>query len=218
LLSRLSDTDISITQQDATILSTPVSRCCPNPYTNTAVIIVDLSAVGLDCEWRPSAYGGSGTGDPNSAMGASADHPVATLQLAFRDEVFVIDLLGISGVVTSVASTRNIDRESSSAESTPQGIVVDGAVSSSSSSNSSSSSSSSGDRSSGDGDGSVGSDTYIEHRLLPLSRGVLSAEEGALCAAIGELFAHTKIAILGTHCALFPEFNLPCILLFTSQC
>jgi hypothetical protein len=212
LLSRLSDTDISIIQQDATILSTPVSRCCPNPYTNTAVIIVDLSAVGLDCEWRPSAYGGSGTGDSNSAMGASADHPVATLQLAFRDEVFVIDLLGISGVVTSVASTGNIDRESSSAESTPQGIVVDGAVSSSSSS------SSSGDRSSGDGDGSVGSDTYIEHRLLPLSRGVLSAEEGALCAAIGELFAHTKIAILGTHCALFPAFNMPCILLFTSQC
>jgi hypothetical protein len=173
---------------------------------NTTVIILDLSAVGLDCEWRPSAYGGSGTGDANNTTGASTDHPVATLQLAFRDEVFVIDLLGISGVVTGVAPTSNIDRDRSSAESIRQESVVDGAVSSSSSS--SSSSYSSGDSNSGDGQSSVSSDTFKEYRQYPLSRGILSAEEGALCAAIGELFAHTKIAILGTHYTFYQAFLL----------
>ena len=152
--------------------------------------------MGLDCEWRPSAYGGSGAGDPNSALGASTDHPVATLQLAFREEVFVIDLLAISGVVTGLAPSSSAEGGSRrGAESTPQGSGAD-LDSSNSNSNSDSGSGSAGN-SNTSADGSVGSDSFIEYRLHPNSRGVLSTVEGALCAALGELFAHTKIAILG---------------------
>lgn len=38
-----------------------------------------------------------------------------------------------------------------------------------------------------------------EYRIFPVSQGTLNEEEAALCAAVGELFSHNKIAILGTN-------------------
>ena len=112
-----------------------------------------MSAVGLDCEWQPTYYGGRGSTDMNP-LGDNVDHPVATLQLAFRNQVFVIDMLSISGIITKVQGEEN-----------------------------------------GSTDISATSDQSTQHREA--SRRTLTSEEGALCAAVGELFSHTKIAILG---------------------
>jgi hypothetical protein len=110
-----------------------------------------MSAVGLDCEWQPTYYGGKGSTEGNP-LGDNVDHPVATLQLAFRNEVFIIDMLSISGVVTTFKADYSTDISTAIDQSTQ----------------------------------SVG----------PL-RKTLTSEERALCAAVGELFSHTKIAILG---------------------
>ena len=72
--------------------------------------------MGLDCEWRPTHYGSKSPFAPKNVIDlpsdtgikgpgsdlleAKEDHPVATLQLAFREEIFIIDLLSLSGVVT----------------------------------------------------------------------------------------------------------------------
>ena len=115
-----------------------------------------MSAVGLDCEWQPTYYGGKGPTEINPT-GDNVDHPVATLQLAFRDQVFVIDMLSISGFVTKIDQV-----EEDSSTSTDIGATSDQST-----------------------------------QLRKGSRRILSSEERALCAAIGELFSHTKIAILG---------------------
>ena len=115
-----------------------------------------MSAVGLDCEWQPTYYGGKGPTELNPT-GDNVDHPVATLQLAFRDQVFVIDMLSISRFVTKI-----LPAEEDSDPSTDMSATSDQST-----------------------------------QLRKGSRRTLSSEERALCAAIGELFSHTKIAILG---------------------
>lgn len=114
-----------------------------------------MSAVGLDCEWQPTYYGGKGSTEGNP-LGDNVDHPVATLQLAFRNEVFIIDMLSISGIVTKIKAEAEEDY------STDISAAIDQST-----------------QSSGP------------------SRKTLTSEERALCAAVGELFSHTKIAILG---------------------
>lgn len=111
-----------------------------------------MSAVGLDCEWQPTYYGGKGSTETNP-LGDNVDHPVATLQLAFRNEVFIIDMLSISGIVTKIKAEAEEDDSSAAIDQSTQSIGP--------------------------------------------SRKTLTAEERALCAAVGELFSHTKIAILG---------------------
>jgi hypothetical protein len=114
-----------------------------------------MSAVGLDCEWQPTYYGGKGPTELNP-LGDDVDHPVATLQLAFRNEVFIIDMLSISGIVTKIKAETEED------DSTDNSAAVDQTTQS-----------------------------------IGPSRRTLTTEERALCAAVGELFSHTKIAILG---------------------
>ena len=116
-----------------------------------------MSAVGLDCEWQPTYYGGKGSTETNPT-GDNVDHPVATLQLAFCNEVFIIDMLSISGIVTKIKAEAEAEED----YSTDISAVVDQSTK------------------------SVGP-----------SRKTLTSEERALCAAVGELFSHTKIAILG---------------------
>jgi hypothetical protein len=120
-----------------------------------------MSAVGLDCEWQPTYYGGKGSTEGNP-LGDNVDHPVATLQLAFRNEVFIIDMLSISGIVTKIKAEAEAEAEEEEDDSTDVSTVVDQSTQ------------------------SVGP-----------SRKALTTEERALCAAVGELFSHTKIAILG---------------------
>ena len=122
-----------------------------------------MSAVGLDCEWQPTYYGGKGPTELNPT-GDNVDHPVATLQLAFRDQVFVIDMLSISGIVTKI---HQVEKDGST--TTDIGAT---------------------------------SDQSTQLRRGSASRRILSSEERALCATIGELFSHTKIAILGQSHAL----------------
>lgn len=114
-----------------------------------------MSAVGLDCEWQPTYYGGKGPTETNPT-GDNVDHPVATLQLAFRNEVFIIDMLSISGIVTKTKAEAEGDYST---------------------------------------DISAAIDQSTQSRGL--SRKTLTSEERGLCAAVGELFSHTKIAILG---------------------
>ena len=123
-----------------------------------------MSAVGLDCEWQPTYYGGKGPTEVNPT-GDNVDHPVATLQLAFRDQVFVIDMLSISGFVTKILQVAedSTDRCATSDQST---------------------------------------------QPRKGSRRTLSSEERALCAAIGELFSHTKIAILGRSHSLHSLYSI----------
>ena len=140
-----------------------------------------VSAVGLDCEWRPSAYGGTGTLDSNP-LGGSEDHPVATLQLAFREEIFIIDMLTISGVVTYKSYEKN----------NGNGINKTIIESSGSSSSDEISLKESNTRET-NGSDLLSSSVPMEEKHTK----TLTEAEGALCAALGELFAHQKIAILG---------------------
>jgi hypothetical protein len=94
--------------------------------------------VGLDCEWRPSS---SWSGDD--------DHPVATLQLATREEVFVIDMQTLcSGDNTGSGTHTNPMNVNSHSDRFPVRVIE-------------------------------------------------TEAEAALCAALGELFTHRHIAILG---------------------
>ena len=126
-----------------------------NTFCIIIVSYIGMSAVGLDCEWQPTYYGGKGSTEGNP-LGDNVDHPVATLQLAFRNEVFIIDMLSISGIVTKIKAEAEEDY------STDISAAIDQST-----------------QSSGP------------------SRKTLTSEERALCAAVGELFSHTKIAILG---------------------
>ena len=132
-------------------------------YASSAV-----PAVGLDCEWRPTAYG-TGTSDSN-ILGGSEDHPVATLQLAFRDEIFIIDMLSLSGTVTN----RDIENGSDVINESDKTRILN-------------------DEEKMHFTSSSSSFSLSEERHTHS----LTEAEGILCAALGELFAHQKIAILG---------------------
>ena len=127
-----------------------------------------VPAVGLDCEWRPTAYG-TGTSDSN-ILGGSEDHPVATLQLAFRDEIFIIDMLSLSGTVTN----RDIENGSDVINESDKTRILN-------------------DEEKMHFTSSSSSFSLSEERHTHS----LTEAEGILCAALGELFAHQKIAILG---------------------
>ena len=82
-----------------------------------------MSAVGLDCEWQPTYYGGKGPTETNPT-GDNVDHPVATLQLAFRNEVFIIDMLSISGIVTKTKAEAEGDYSTDISMSRQEDLVI----------------------------------------------------------------------------------------------
>ena len=160
-----------------------------------------MSAVGLDCEWRPTAYGVGGTDKDKDTvpLGEKDSYPVATLQLAFRDEVFIIDMLTLSG---SAMMWDDVHVDSNSVDG-------DGG---SNGGNSRSISSVTVSGSGGGSDGESGRDSNIAPTLTTTSTtrktaqsgisrpkipGTLTQEEESLSSSLGELFAHQKIAILG---------------------
>jgi hypothetical protein len=138
-----------------------VRTLCQAASSSSSTLPSSTHSVGLDCEWQPSRHP-----DPLS-LSEKEDHPVATLQLAFKEEVFVIDMQTICGFIEY---GNNEMRREQSDEDNPMRLL-----------------------------GFIGRTNGVQssNTADTVCRRTMSTDEDSLCRALGELFSHQKVSILG---------------------